>query len=97
MIDVNIKGVMNGIEVVLPGMRARKMGTIINISSVADREVRPEFPVYAATKAAVIVYHWPLAPPPPERPPPPPRKSFPPRPPPPPPPRPSKAVNSITI
>lgn len=53
MVQVNIMGVINGIEAVLPGMQARKLGTIINISSVADRKTRPNIPVYAATKAAV--------------------------------------------
>ncbi len=53
MISVNLNGVINCIEAVLPGMRARKSGTIINISSVADRYPRPNLPVYAATKAAV--------------------------------------------
>ncbi len=53
MIQVNVQGVVNTIETVLPGMQARKAGTIINISSVADRNARPNLPVYAATKAAV--------------------------------------------
>lgn len=53
MIGVNINGVINGIEAVLPGMRERKSGTIINVSSVADRNARPNLSVYAATKAAV--------------------------------------------
>jgi len=52
-INVNLQGVINGIEVVLPGMRERKTGTIINISSVADRHSRPNIATYAATKAAV--------------------------------------------
>ena len=34
-------------------MRERKSGTIINISSVADRNARPNGATYAATKAAV--------------------------------------------
>ena len=46
-------GVINGIELVLPGMRERKTGTIINISSIADRHPRPNIAIYAATKAAV--------------------------------------------
>lgn len=53
MMEVNLLGTMNTIEVILPGMQTRKMGTIINISSVADRSVRPLLPTYAATKAAV--------------------------------------------
>ena len=53
MVNVNLKGVVNGMEIVLPGMRERRQGTIINTSSVADRSVRPNLAVYAATKAAV--------------------------------------------
>lgn len=52
-VNINLQGVINGIEAVLPGMRERKTGTIINISSVADRHPRPQIATYAATKAAV--------------------------------------------
>ena len=52
-VKTNLMGVMNGIEAVLPGMRERKRGTIINISSLSDRNARPLVPVHAATKAAV--------------------------------------------
>ncbi len=52
-IDVNINGVVNGIDIVLPAMQQRKTGTIINISSVADRSIRPKLATYAASKAAI--------------------------------------------
>lgn len=52
-VQVNLLGVISGIEAVLPGMQQRKIGTIINISSVADRNARPNLPTYAATKAAI--------------------------------------------
>lgn len=52
-VKVNLLGVINNIEAVLPTMRARKSGTIINISSIADRSARPQLSTYAATKAAV--------------------------------------------
>jgi NADP-dependent 3-hydroxy acid dehydrogenase YdfG len=52
-VNINLQGVINGIETVLPEMRKRKKGTIINISSVADRNSRPQIATYAATKAAV--------------------------------------------
>ncbi len=53
MMEVNLLGTINGVEVILPGMQARKTGTVINISSIADRSARPLLPTYAATKAAV--------------------------------------------
>ena len=53
MIDVNIKGVLYGINAALPHMIAQKSGHIINVSSVAGHKVRQGSAVYAATKAAV--------------------------------------------
>ena len=53
MVKTNIMGVINGMQAVLPSMQQRKAGTIINISSLADRNARPQLATYAATKAAV--------------------------------------------
>jgi len=53
MIDVNIKGVLNGIAAVLPGMMARHSGHIINISSVAGHKIMAAGAVYCGTKFAV--------------------------------------------
>lgn len=53
MINVNIQGLTNTIELVLPHMRTQKMGTIINVSSLADRYPRPNSAVYGASKAYV--------------------------------------------
>ena len=53
MVDVNIKGVLLCLSEVLPDMTERKQGHIINISSVAGREVMPGSAVYSATKFAV--------------------------------------------
>ena len=55
MIDVNIKGVLNGIAAALPYMQEQKSGQVINVSSVAGHKVRPGNVVYAATKHAVRV------------------------------------------
>jgi NADP-dependent 3-hydroxy acid dehydrogenase YdfG len=52
-IDVLFKGVLNGIHAVLAGMKARKSGTIINVSSIGDRAPGPDGEVYHASKAAV--------------------------------------------
>lgn len=53
MIDVNIKGVLNGIAAVLPYMKEQKLGQIINTSSVAGHKVFYGSAVYSATKYAV--------------------------------------------
>ena len=53
MIDTNIKGVLYGIAAVLPEMKSRGSGHIINISSIAGHRVFPTSGVYSATKFAV--------------------------------------------
>ena len=53
MLDVNIKGLLNGIYAVASGMAARGSGTIINISSVAGRKTFANHTAYVATKFAV--------------------------------------------
>lgn len=56
MIDVNIKGVMYCTAAVVPHMREKKSGHIVNISSVAGRIVFPAGSVYCATKHAVAAF-----------------------------------------
>ncbi len=53
MIDVNIKGVLNGIAAVLPTFEAQKSGHILATSSVAGLKVYPGCAVYCGTKWAV--------------------------------------------
>ncbi|TNH06800.1 SDR family oxidoreductase [Testudinibacter sp. TR-2022] len=53
MVDVNIKGVLNGIAAVLPTFEAQKSGHIISVSSVAGLKVYPGAGVYCGTKWAV--------------------------------------------
>ncbi|ECD6517417.1 SDR family oxidoreductase, partial [Salmonella enterica subsp. enterica] len=53
MININIKGVLNGIASVLPIMREQRSGHIINISSVAGYQSSPTSAVYSGTKFAV--------------------------------------------
>lgn len=56
MVDVNIKGVLNGVEAVLPTLIENKGGHIINISSTAAYNYFPGGAVYCATKAAVQMF-----------------------------------------
>lgn len=53
MIDVNVKGVLAGVKVVLADMMERNEGTIINISSIAGRKTFDNHSVYCGTKYAV--------------------------------------------
>jgi NADP-dependent 3-hydroxy acid dehydrogenase YdfG len=53
MIDVNLRGVLNGIAAVLPIMGEQKSGHIINVASVSGHRVDPTATVYSATKFAV--------------------------------------------
>lgn len=52
--DVNVKGVLMMCQAVVPQMRARKAGRVINIASIAGRQGVPTQGHYAATKSAVI-------------------------------------------
>jgi len=56
MIDVNIKGVLFCTAAVIPQMKEKKSGHIVNISSVAGRIVFPSGSVYCATKHAITAF-----------------------------------------
>ncbi|UPS91043.1 SDR family oxidoreductase [Bizionia sp. M204] len=56
MVDVNIKGVLNGVSAVLPTLIKNKGGDIINISSMAANRYFPGGAVYCATKSAVKMF-----------------------------------------
>ncbi len=53
IIDVNIRGVLNGIAAVLPIMEAQGSGHIINTASTAAHAIGGQFGVYCASKYAV--------------------------------------------
>ncbi len=55
MISVNVKGIVNCVQAVVPGMAERGSGKIVNISSLAGLGTAvPETTPYGLTKAAVI-------------------------------------------
>ncbi len=56
MIDVNIVGVARLTKAVLPHMKKRKSGLIINIDSISGRTSGPRAEFYCATKFAIMGY-----------------------------------------
>jgi NADP-dependent 3-hydroxy acid dehydrogenase YdfG len=53
MIDINVKGLLYVSKAIIPGMVERKSGHIINIGSIAGKEVYANGNVYCASKHAV--------------------------------------------
>lgn len=53
MLDINVKGLLYVSKAVMGGMITRKTGHIINIGSLAGKEVYPKGNVYCASKYAV--------------------------------------------
>ena len=52
--SVNLNGVFNLCRAVIPGMRTRGWGRIVNIASIAGKEGNPNLAAYSASKGAVI-------------------------------------------
>ncbi len=53
MIDINVKGLMYVSKAVIPQMVERKTGHIVNLGSIAGKEVYPNGNAYCASKFAV--------------------------------------------
>ena len=54
VIDVNLKGVFYCNRAVVPFMRAKNSGRIVNIASIAGKDGNPNASAYSASKAGVI-------------------------------------------
>jgi len=54
VIDINLNGTFYVNRVVVPGMKARNYGRIVNIASIAGKEGNPNASPYSASKAGVI-------------------------------------------
>ncbi len=54
IIAINLTGVFNFCRAVIPHMRSRSYGRIVNIASIAGKEGNPRMAPYSATKAGVI-------------------------------------------
>ena len=53
MFDTNVKGVVHCCQAIIPLMRRHGYGHIVNIGSIAGKEVYPGGSIYCATKHAV--------------------------------------------
>ena len=54
MLDVNVMGVMNGMQIVMNDMKDRQCGTIINIASIAGVKTFHNHAAYCASKYGVV-------------------------------------------
>jgi NAD(P)-dependent dehydrogenase (short-subunit alcohol dehydrogenase family) len=54
MFEINVHGLVRMTRAVLPGMRARRAGHIVNISSIGGLRAFPALSFYHATKFAVV-------------------------------------------
>jgi 3-oxoacyl-[acyl-carrier protein] reductase len=54
VIEINLNGTFYVNRAVVPGMKARNYGRIVNIASIAGKEGNPNAAAYAASKAGVI-------------------------------------------
>ena len=61
MIDLNVKAVVALTHAVLPAMRKKKRGTILNVASIAAFQSGPYMAIYYATKAFVLSFSEALA------------------------------------
>jgi NAD(P)-dependent dehydrogenase (short-subunit alcohol dehydrogenase family) len=61
LFDTNVLGAMAVTQAVLPGMRARRSGVIVNISSSVTLRAFPALSVYSASKAALNAFTESLA------------------------------------
>ncbi|BAU62934.1 short-chain dehydrogenase/reductase SDR [Stanieria sp. NIES-3757] len=61
VIDLNLTSVFQCIQGVLPQMRQRHQGTIINVASIAAHNAFPEWGAYAVSKAGIIALSKTLA------------------------------------
>jgi short-subunit dehydrogenase len=54
VIDLNLTSIFQCIQAVLPGMRDRQQGTIINVTSIAGSQAFPGWGAYSVSKAGLI-------------------------------------------
>src|SRR5262245_22772009 len=55
MVEINVKSALRLVRLTVPGMIARKRGSVINIASIAGLEPQPGGLLYSFTKAGLIM------------------------------------------
>lgn len=61
VIDLNLTSVFQCVQAVLPGMRSRKRGTIVNVASIAAHQTFPNWGAYCVSKFGVLALSKTLA------------------------------------
>ncbi|HEY9747089.1 MAG TPA: SDR family oxidoreductase [Allocoleopsis sp.] len=61
VLDLNLTSVLQCIQGILPGMRDRQQGTIINVISIAGQQVFPNWGAYCASKFGLMALSKALA------------------------------------
>jgi short-subunit dehydrogenase len=61
VLDLNLTSVFQCIQGILPGMRQRQRGTIINVASIAGQMVFPEWGAYCVSKFGLVALSKTLA------------------------------------
>lgn len=56
VIEINLLGAIDTLHAVLPGMRRRRRGHIVLVSSLAALSALPDAPAYSASKAGLLSY-----------------------------------------
>ncbi len=61
VIDLNLTSIFQCIQAILPGMRQRRRGTIINVASIAGHQVFPDWGAYCVSKFGLVALSKTLA------------------------------------
>lgn len=61
VLDLNLTSVLQCIQAIVPGMRERKRGTIINVVSIAGQQVFPGWGLYCVSKFGLLALSRALA------------------------------------
>ncbi|MGH1393252.1 MAG: SDR family oxidoreductase [Trichormus sp.] len=61
VIDLNLTSVLQCIQAILPGMRVRGKGTIINVASIAAKQTFPNWGAYCVSKFGLLALSQTLA------------------------------------